>query len=132
MPQDLGHQPGTIRHIDKVKGDIIMAEDGYSLECNEAVKKEFKRAHRKGLFWVITLLVFGTAIRLSHWLLDVPANINPLDESVGGYCAIMAVYWYFLHGAIFSVIAVTVEFRLRSIDISERLEAIETQIALER
>lgn len=30
-----------------------MAEDGYSLECNETVKKELKKAHRKALFWVI-------------------------------------------------------------------------------
>jgi chromate transport protein ChrA len=109
-----------------------MAEDGYSLECNESVKQELKKAHRRALYWVIAMLVFAAAIRLSHSLLDVPANINRLEEAIGGFCAIMAAYWYFLHGPLFSVIAVTVEFRLRSIEMRERLEAIETQIALER
>jgi hypothetical protein len=109
-----------------------MAEDGYSLECDETVKNELKRARRKALFWGIAVLAFSAAIRLSHWFLDVPANINPLEESICGFCAIMAAYWYFLHAPICSVIAVTVEFRLRSIEMRERLEAIETQIALER
>jgi hypothetical protein len=109
-----------------------MAEDGYSLECDEIVRMELKKARRRALYWVIAMFVFSAAIRLSHWLLDVPANINPLDESISGFCAIMAAYWYFLHVPLSSVIAVTVEFRLRSIEIRDRLGAIEAQLALER
>jgi len=109
-----------------------MTDDGYSLECDENVKTEYRKARRKALYWVIAGLVIDGAIRLSHWLLDFPHNIEPLDEAVCGFCMIVAVYWYYIYPTIFFATSVMLEFRLRSIEMRERLEAIETQLALER
>jgi hypothetical protein len=98
--------------------------DALARECNATIKKEFKKAQKKIFFWLLTGGVASLVIRLTHWLFEVPQNVNSWWESIGSFCFVMIALW-FVHIPVSSVVAVLGEFRARFMSLSERLDAIE-------
>jgi len=100
--------------------------DELARDCNAVIKDEVKRAKRKVFFWLITGAIASLAVKLMHWLLGVPENVNPWVEAVGGICGVVIVWSLLLYVPVICATAMVVEFRSRFLSLNKRLDSIES------
>ena len=98
--------------------------DALAQDCNATINDELKKAKKKILFWLIVGMIATLSVKLAHWFLEVPENVNSWDETIGGVCGVMIVWWLVVYVPFVSAVAVVLEFRTRLITLSERLDSL--------
>jgi len=102
-----------------------ISEDGLAQDCNAAVREAFKKAKKKTITWVVIGTVLDLGIRMSHWLFEIPSDVNQWSEGIGWILGFFVGYWFLVYAPVVSVVAFAVEVRNRLIALSERLDLVD-------